>query len=77
MLYAHILDENRKVNAQKFETAFYANSDLRKVQAPKDESAAPEAPSAIDLVGIMAQLQKPPELDAALTAILSAASSGR
>ena len=76
-IYAHILDEDRKVNAQKFETAFYANPDLRKVQAPKEESAAPETPSAIDLVGIMAQLQKSPELAAALTAMLSAASGGR
>ena len=76
-IYAHILDEDRKVNAQKFETAFYANPDLRKVQAPKEESAAPEAPSAIDLVGIMAQLQKSPELAAALTTMLSAASGGR
>ena len=76
-IYARILDEDRKVNAQKFETAFYANPDLRKVQAPKEESAVPETPSAIDLVGIMAQLQKSPELAAALTAMLSAASGGR
>jgi integrase len=76
-IYAHILDEDRKVNAQKFETAFYANPDLRKVQAPKEESAAPETPSAIDLVGIMSQLQKSLELAAALTAMLSAASGGR
>lgn len=27
-VYAHILDEDRKVNAQKFETAFYSNPDL-------------------------------------------------
>ena len=32
-VYAHILDEDRKVNAQKFESAFYANPDLRGVQA--------------------------------------------
>ena len=76
-VYAHILDEDRKVNPQMFETAFYANSDLRKVQAPKEESAVPETPSAIDLFGIMAQLQKSPELAAALTAMLSAASGGR
>ncbi len=24
-VYAHILDEDRKINAQKFESAFYAN----------------------------------------------------
>ena len=29
-VYAHILDEDRKINAQKFESAFYAKPDLRK-----------------------------------------------
>ena len=35
-VYAHILDEDRKINAQKFENAFYssANPDLRKVHPP-------------------------------------------
>ena len=35
-VYAHILDEDRKVNAQKFEDAFYAsaNPDLRTVRPP-------------------------------------------
>ena len=28
-VYAHILDEDRKINAQKFESAFYSNPDLR------------------------------------------------
>ena len=27
-VYAHILDEDRKINAQKFETAFYSNQHL-------------------------------------------------
>lgn len=31
-VYAHILDEDRKLNAQKFEAAFYANPDLRDVK---------------------------------------------
>lgn len=31
-IYAHILDEDRKVNAQKFEAAFYANADMRSVE---------------------------------------------
>lgn len=31
-VYAHILDEERKINAQKFEVAFYANPDMRKVE---------------------------------------------
>ncbi len=30
-VYAHILDEDRKINPQKFESAFYANPDLRGV----------------------------------------------
>jgi len=33
-MYAHILDEDRKVNAQRFEAPFYANPDLRNVCAP-------------------------------------------
>ncbi|MFR0799410.1 MAG: hypothetical protein ACLSHJ_12235 [Oscillospiraceae bacterium] len=39
-VYAHILDEDRKVNAQKFESAFYANPDLRGVQAPAEPAPA-------------------------------------
>ena len=31
-IYAHILDEDRKINAQKFETAFYSNPDMRPVE---------------------------------------------
>ena len=34
-IYAHIIDEDRKVNAQKFEAAFYSNPDLRGVRAPE------------------------------------------
>ncbi|WP_441299914.1 site-specific integrase [Breznakia sp. PFB1-11] len=34
-VYAHILDEDRKVNALKFETAFYSNPDLRNVHPPE------------------------------------------
>ncbi len=35
-VYAHILDEDRKVNAQKFETAFYTKPDLRTVRPPEE-----------------------------------------
>lgn len=31
-IYAHILDEDRKINAQKFEMAFYSNPDMRQVE---------------------------------------------
>ena len=34
-VYAHILDEDRKINAQKFESAFYANPNLRAVRPPR------------------------------------------
>jgi integrase len=68
-VYAHILDEDRKINAQKFETAFYANPDLRNVRPP-EEPKEPE-PAAIDLAGLVEQLQKSPELASALAALIA------
>lgn len=59
-VYAHILDEDRKVNAQKFESAFYANPDLRGVQAPTEPAPA------LDVQSIILQLQQSPELLSAL-----------
>ena len=46
-VYAHILDEDRKVNAQKFEDAFYAsaNPDLRTVRPPA-KTRGPKEPAA-------------------------------
>ena len=41
-VYAHILDEDRKVNAVKMEQAFYsqnANPDLRSVRPPETEES--------------------------------------
>ena len=80
-VYAHILDEDRKVNAQKFEDAFYAsaNPDLRTVRSPEPpKSKVPERPAAtpsLDLAGLVAQLQKSPELASTLAALLSAVPS--
>ena len=68
-IYAHILDEDRKVNAQKFETAFYSNPDLRGVRPPA-EPKEPE-PAPIDLAGLVEQLQKSPELASALAALIA------
>ena len=68
-IYAHILDEDRKVNAQKFETAFYSNPDLRGVRPPA-EPKEPE-PAPIDLAGSVEQLQKSPELASALAALIA------
>lgn len=67
-IYAHILDEDRKVNATKFENAFYnIKSDLRNVQAPIDESAA-----TLDVAALIEQLQKSPELLQTLSQLVSA-----
>ena len=80
-VYAHILDEDRKVNAQKFEDAFYAsaNPDLRTVRPPEPpKPKEPERPAATpfpDLAGLAAQLQKSPELVSTLAALLSAVPS--
>jgi integrase len=70
-VYAHILDEDRKINAQKFESAFYSNPDLRNVRPPKEPKAEPEQAS-IDLAGLVEQLQKTPELAATLAALIAA-----
>ena len=64
-VYAHILDEDRKVNAQKFESAFYANPDLRSVKAHDEPQPA------LDVQSIIVQLQQSPELLSALTSLIS------
>ena len=64
-VYAHILDEDRKVNAQKVESAFYANPDLRSVKAPDEPQPA------LDMQSIIVQLQQSPELLSALTSLIS------
>ena len=71
-IYAHILDEDRKVNAQKFEVAFYSNPDLRGVRAPE-----PPAPTAFDLAALVDQLQKSPELREMLASVLSGQNVGK
>ena len=64
------------MNAQKFEGAFYAsaNPDLRTVRPPelpkpKEPEQLAAAPS-LELAGLMAQLQKSPELASTLAALL-------
>lgn len=70
-VYAHILDEDRKINAQKFESAFYSNPDLRNVRPPEEPKAEPEQAS-IDLAGLVEQLQKSPGIAATLAALIAA-----
>ena len=62
-VYAHILDEDRKINAQKFEAAFYANPDLRNVKPPEEKPQ-------VDLGMLIEQLKSSPELAQTLAAII-------
>lgn len=64
-VYAHILDEDRKVNAQKFDMAFYKGPDLRKVEVTEEKAAA------IDLQAFVEQLKQSPELASTLAALIA------
>ena len=79
-VYAHILDEDRKVNAQKFEDAFYAsaNPDLRTVRPPA-KTRGPKEPESVslDLEALVEQLRKSPELANTLAALLASGPSGK
>jgi len=66
-VYAHILDEDRKVNAQRFEEAFYANCDLRKVTPPEEKPLTP------DVTNIVQLLQGSPELTSMLSNLIAQA----
>ena len=64
-VYAHILDEDRKVNAQKFEATFYAKNGgnpLKDVTVPDNTNP--------DLTNLIAALQQSPELVSMLTQAL-------
>ena len=64
-VYAHILDEDRKVNAQKFEATFYAKNSvnpLKDVTPPEDGNS--------DLANLISALEQSPELVAVLTKAL-------
>lgn len=68
-VYAHILDEDRKINAQRFDKAFYADCDLRKVT--ESQKASPE------LLNLVEMLQNSPELTSMLSALVEKASMNR
>ena len=63
-VYAHILDEDRKLNAQKFEAAFYANPDLRMIKPPQESTTTP------DVNVLIEKLKKSPELVNALAELI-------
>lgn len=73
-VYAHILDEDRKINAQKFESAFYSNPDLRNVKPPQEQ---PVAAPALDINTLVVELTKSPELLAALSQLVAAQSAAK
>lgn len=64
-VYAHILDEDRKINAQIFEAEFYSNPDLREIKVPTQQ------PSAANVEALIEQLRQSPELVAALAGLIA------
>ena len=64
-VYAHILDEDRKVNAQKFEATFYAQNTVNPLKNVK-----PPEETGTDLTNLIAALEQSPELVAMLTQAL-------
>lgn len=70
-VYAHIIDEERKINAQKFETAFYANPDMRIVERQLQPPVEQPKPG-LDLQQLLTQLQENPELASQLKSLLQA-----
>lgn len=73
-VYSHILDEDRKINAQKFEAAFYGGVDLRKhnppIESTTNDTEEPK-PAAFDLNALIQQLQNSPELASTLAQLLA------
>lgn len=63
-VYAHILDEERKIKARKFVSGFYANHDIRLVAFPEEDKEP--AFAALDLVALVEQLRNSLELVALL-----------
>lgn len=73
-VYSHILDEDRKINAQKFEAAFYGGVDLRKHNPPTENTTndtEEPKPAAFDLNALIQQLQNSPELASTLAQLLA------
>ena len=73
-VYAHILDEDRKINAQKFEAAFYSNPDIRQIEAQSAQKSLP--PATADLGELIRQLQEQPGLASTLAQLLNGAVQG-
>ena len=80
-VYAHILDEDRKIGAQKLEAAFYANPDLRNVNKATSlatpNSDVVKSPASVDAETINRLVEalkdSPDALKKALAALLDKA----
>lgn len=70
-LYSHILDEDRKINAQKFEAAFYARADMRPVEQRIVSTKQPVLTGQNDTIQqLVTTLQANPEILSQLAALL-------
>ena len=74
-VYAHILDEDRKVNAQRFEAGFYSRADLRGMEQSFRTQAVQQQPG-MDIVQLLVQLQQNPALLSLLNGLASTNVSG-
>ena len=73
-VYAHILDEDRKVNAQRFEAGFYSRADLRGLE--QSFRTQPAQQPGMDIVQLLVQLQQNPALLTLLNGLANANVSG-
>ena len=73
-VYAHILDEDRKVNAQRFEAGFYSRADLRGLEQSFRTQTVQQP--GMDIVQLLVQLQQNPALLALLNGLANANVSG-
>ena len=73
-VYAHILDEDRKVNAQRFEAGFYSRADLRGLE--QSFRTQPVQQPGMDIVQLLVQLQQNPALLTLLNGLANANVSG-
>ena len=68
-LYEHILDEDRKLNAQRFEINFYANPNMQEVER-EITKPMPSQGTGLDFQQLFSQLQQNPEVLSQLAALL-------
>ena len=69
-VYAHIVDEDRKVNASRFQESFYAEA-LNCIKPNQSRTSEAETPRELDVNHFIAALQNSPELRQKLLNILS------